>query len=153
MHAVLKGGTRAGQVRDMSETCPRHVSVGNCCAVHLGTRPGHVRDMSETCPRHLAIGTPSSRAAPSSRHIRRRRGARRCGSQSAACCASSSSGSRGRTGDTSRTRPGQVRDMSETCLRRPDQTLHLYSGHDWTVTPLLLAVCRHDEPALRSRRT
>jgi len=37
-------------------------------------------------------------------------------------------------------------------LERPDQTLHLYSGHDWTVTPLLLAVCRHDEPALRSRR-
>jgi len=35
-------------------------------------------------------------------------------------------------------------------LERPDQMLHLYSGHDWTVTPLLLAVCRHDEPALRS---
>ena len=33
-------------------------------------------------------------------------------------------------------------------LGRPDGALHLYSGHDWTVTPLLMAVCRDDEPRL-----
>lgn len=27
-------------------------------------------------------------------------------------------------------------------------TLHLYSGHDWTVGPLLMCVARHDEPEL-----
>ena len=35
-------------------------------------------------------------------------------------------------------------------LERPDGVLHLYSGHDWTVTPLLLCVARADEPQLRS---
>lgn len=35
-------------------------------------------------------------------------------------------------------------------LERPDGCMHLYSGHDWTVTPLLLSVAKQDEPGLRS---
>ena len=31
-------------------------------------------------------------------------------------------------------------------MEKPDGKLHLYSGHDWTVTPLLLTACRFDEP-------
>jgi len=31
-------------------------------------------------------------------------------------------------------------------LSRPDGGLHLYSGHDWTVSPLLLCITRHDDP-------
>lgn len=31
-------------------------------------------------------------------------------------------------------------------LSRPDGGLHLYSGHDWTVSPLLLCVTRPDDP-------
>eukprot|EP00327_Prymnesium_parvum_P005303 CAMPEP_0182814776 /NCGR_PEP_ID=MMETSP0006_2-20121128/10037_1 /TAXON_ID=97485 /ORGANISM="Prymnesium parvum, Strain Texoma1" /LENGTH=537 /DNA_ID=CAMNT_0024940929 /DNA_START=82 /DNA_END=1696 /DNA_ORIENTATION=+ len=34
-------------------------------------------------------------------------------------------------------------------LDRPDGVLHLYSGHDWTVTPLLMCVAKRDEPALQ----
>lgn len=33
-------------------------------------------------------------------------------------------------------------------LDRPDGKLHLYSGHDWTVGPLLMCLCRRDEPLL-----
>lgn len=32
-------------------------------------------------------------------------------------------------------------------MEKPDGKLHLYSGHDWTVTPLLLTSCRHDDPS------
>ena len=40
-----------------------------------------------------------------------------------------------------------VTHIAET-LERPDGTLHLYSGHDWTVSPLLMCVAKHDEPML-----
>lgn len=43
---------------------------------------------------------------------------------------------------------GRMLGMIVERLERPDGVLHLYSGHDWTVTPLLMAVCRPDEPAL-----
>lgn len=33
-------------------------------------------------------------------------------------------------------------------LDRPDGRLHLYSGHDWTVGPLLMCLCRADDPLL-----
>jgi len=35
-------------------------------------------------------------------------------------------------------------------LERPDGKLHLYSGHDWTVTPLLMTVSQPDDPRLRA---
>ena len=35
-------------------------------------------------------------------------------------------------------------------LGRPDGALHLYSAHDWTVSPLLMAVAREDDPLLAS---
>ena len=36
-------------------------------------------------------------------------------------------------------------------LERPDgPKLHLYSGHDWTVGPLLMCLCRRAEPLLRT---
>ena len=31
-------------------------------------------------------------------------------------------------------------------INQPDGGLHLYSGHDWTVSPLLLCITRHDDP-------
>jgi hypothetical protein len=36
-------------------------------------------------------------------------------------------------------------------MEKPDGKLHLYSGHDWTVTPLLLTACREkEEPAIHT---
>jgi len=35
-------------------------------------------------------------------------------------------------------------------MEEPDGCLHLYSGHDWTVTPLLMCCARHDDAALAS---
>lgn len=43
---------------------------------------------------------------------------------------------------------GRMLNMIMERLERPDGKLHLYSGHDWTVTPLLMAVARRDEPQL-----
>ena len=34
-------------------------------------------------------------------------------------------------------------------LAAPDGALHLYSGHDWTLTPLLMCITRHDDPMLQ----
>ena len=33
-------------------------------------------------------------------------------------------------------------------LDSPDGCLHLYSGHDWTVSPLLISITRPDDPVL-----
>jgi hypothetical protein len=43
---------------------------------------------------------------------------------------------------------GRMLNLIMERLERPDGKLHLYSGHDWTVTPLLMAVCKRDEPQL-----
>jgi len=42
-----------------------------------------------------------------------------------------------------------MRHIADT-IERPDGKLHLYSGHDWTVSPLLLCVAHHDDPAFHS---
>ena len=43
---------------------------------------------------------------------------------------------------------GRMLNLIVERLERPDGRLYLYSGHDWTCTPLLMAVARRDEPLL-----
>ena len=41
---------------------------------------------------------------------------------------------------------GRMMTVIMDTIEKPDGKIHLYSGHDWTVTPLLLTACRLDEP-------
>jgi len=43
---------------------------------------------------------------------------------------------------------GRLMSHLLTSMQRPDASLHLYSGHDWSVTPLLMAVVPHGHPTL-----
>ena len=43
---------------------------------------------------------------------------------------------------------GRLCSLVVDTLGRPDGCLHLYSGHDWTLSPLLMCMVRPDDPML-----
>ena len=48
--------------------------------------------------------------------------------------------------ETLRMSIGRMLTVIMDTIEKPDGKIHLYSGHDWTVTPLLLTVCRLNAP-------